>query len=118
MTVEALECLKRVRALKLAGEAVFPIDRKTVEKAIRKLKKFAKGLGLELTFLHALRHNFTSAGLEAGLSAKDRVPKTRSGNIARISFSPTPDSTTACETRIHGADASIGEMVTGLGRLF
>jgi integrase len=42
-----------------------------LKKATRIMKKYAKGLGLGLTYFHALRHHFASVALSQGMSPAD-----------------------------------------------
>lgn len=49
----------------------FDMDLKAIERLERRLKRFAKGLDLDITYFHALRHNFASQALVGGLNPKE-----------------------------------------------
>lgn len=66
---EALSILKRRMTEKVPRP--WPLDEKAMEKLERKMKRFAKGLDLDLKTFHSFRHYFTSRALMGNLTVQE-----------------------------------------------
>jgi integrase len=69
LTPEALQMLKKRKDEQHFKP--FGLDQKTIEILERRMKRFAKGLDLDLTYFHAFRHYFASRALMAGLTVQE-----------------------------------------------
>jgi len=66
------EALALLRELPRKGNGPFTaLDINALERLERQLKRFAKGLGVDLLTFHSFRHYYASIALMAGLSAKE-----------------------------------------------
>lgn len=64
---EALSILE----IRKGRDKPFEMDIKAIERLERRMKRFAKGLEIDLTFFHAFRHNFASLALLSDLNPKE-----------------------------------------------
>lgn len=69
LTPEALEVLAKRKQRKTSKP--FGLDQNAIEVLERRMKRFAKGFDLDLTFFHAFRHYFASRALMSGLTVQE-----------------------------------------------
>lgn len=67
ITPEAVELLRS----RLERPRPFELDQNAVERLERRMKRFAKGLGIDLKTFHSFRHYFASRCLLAGLTVQE-----------------------------------------------
>lgn len=72
MTPLTAEALAILRELKNEGkECPFGFGERRLKQILRRMKKFAKGFEIDLTFFHSFRHYFASRALMSGLGVQE-----------------------------------------------